>query len=328
MVFSVQDTGTGIPSHEINRIFEKFHRVHDQKGRSYEGTGIGLALTQELVRLHGGQLDVESTYGLGTTFMIKVPIGNGHLPPDQLVTGKDYSDVGIVTPRPYGQSVVEEADRWNNDSNSNTTTALVERPKSAASSETASTVGAGPTSMVPMSSRGCRVLVADDNDDMRRYVKGVLVQFYDVLEASTGQDALALALQEHPDLILSDIMMPGLSGFGLLKVIRTSPETRTTPFILLSARAGEEARVEGLLAGADDYLAKPFSAKELIARVHTHLDIAKMRVELEKRVKERTKDLMESEERYRYKSFSLKLTSGSSALFHQLEFSESIAQAL
>jgi len=299
MVFSVQDTGTGIPPHEINRIFEKFHRVHDQKGRSYEGTGIGLALTQELVKLHGGELDVESTYGHGTKFLIKIRLGNGHLPSDQLVLGNDYSDVGMATPRPYGESVVEEADGWNVNANRVTALQSNEGERSVASSETASTVGMPSASWVPISSRGCRILVADDNDDMRRYVKGVLLQFYDVIEAKDGQDALAVALQEHPDLILSDIMMPGLNGFGLLKVLRSSPETRTTPFILLSAKAGEEARVEGLLAGADDYLAKPFSARELIARVHTHLDIAKMRVELEKRVKERTKDLMESEERYR-----------------------------
>lgn len=300
MIFSVQDTGTGIPPHEINRIFEKFHRVHDQKGRSYEGTGIGLALTQELVKLHGGQLEVESTYGHGTTFIIKVRLGNSHLPPEQLVTGKDYSDVGSVTHRPYGQGVVEEADRWliDNEPHSGKPTGP-EPPRSTTSSEAGSVGGIPSAAWVPMSSRGCRILVADDNEDMRRYVKGVLVQFYEVIEARNGQDALALALQEHPDLILSDIMMPGLNGFGLLKVLRSSSETRTTPFILLSAKAGEEARVEGLLAGADDYLAKPFSARELIARVHTHLDIAKMRVELEKRVKERTKDLMESEERYR-----------------------------
>lgn len=302
MIFSVSDTGTGIPPHEMTRIFEKFHRVHDPKGRSYEGTGIGLALTQELVKLHGGELDVESTYGHGTTFIIKLRIGNSHLPADQLVTGKDYSDVGTATPRPYGESVVEEADRWNKDAHPNSVKTFNGGAGSTTSSETGSTIGAPHSTLVPISSRGCRVLVADDNDDMRRYVKGVLVQFYDVIEASNGQDALALALQEHPDLILSDIMMPGLSGFGLLKVLRSSPELRTTPFILLSAKAGEEARVEGLLAGADDYLAKPFSARELIARVHTHLDIAKMRIELEKRVKERTKDLMESEERYRYRT--------------------------
>ena len=135
---------------------------------------------------------------------------------------------------------------------------------------------------------------------MRRYIKGVLLPFYEVFEAANGQEALSIVVQEKPDLILSDVMMPELNGYGLLKVIRSSPETRSTPFILLSARAADDARVEGLLAGADDYLAKPFNAKELIARVHTHLDIARMRAQLEKRVIDRTKDLMESEERYRF----------------------------
>lgn len=296
VVFSTADSGTGIPPQEINRVFDKFHRVHDQKGRSYEGTGIGLSLTQELVKLHGGKLDVESTYGLGTTFTIQIPVGNSHLPQDQLVRGEEL--MPIQTERSYGQSMIEEAGRW----------AIREsaedraegRAMSNASSDTNSTVALQTAQWVPISSRGSRVLIADDNEDMRRYLRGVLLQFYDVIEAANGQEALALAVQEKPDLILSDIMMPELSGYGFLKVIRSSSETRSTPFILLTARAGDEARVEGLLAGADDYLAKPFHARELVARVHTHLDIARMRVELEKRVVERTKDLTESEERYRF----------------------------
>ena len=286
MLFSVADSGTGIPPHEINRVFDKFHRVHDQKGRSYEGTGIGLSLTQELVKLHGGKLEVESTYGLGTTFKIQIPVGNSHLPQDQLVRGED-----LMSPRTelsYGHSMIEEATRWSNrESHEDRHEG---RANSIASSDTNSTVTLQTTQWVPISSRGCRILIADDNEDMRRYVKGVLLQFYDIIEAANGYEALALAVQEKPDLILSDIMMPELSGYGFLKVIRSSPETRSTPFILLTARAGDEARVEGLLAGADDYLVKPFHARELVARVHTHLDIARMRVELEKRVIERTKD--------------------------------------
>ena len=196
--------------------------------------------------------------------------------------------------------MIEEAGRWaNRDTHEDRAEG---RAMSTASSDTNSTFALQTAQWVPISSRGSRVLIADDNEDMRRYVKGVLLQFYEVIEAANGQEALALAVQEKPDLILSDIMMPELSGYGLLKVIRSSPETRSTPFILLTARAGDEARVEGLLAGADDYLAKPFHARELVARVHTHLDIARMRVELEKRVIERTKDLTESEERYRFVS--------------------------
>lgn len=297
MLFSVEDTGTGIASHEINRIFEKFHRVHNQKGRSYEGTGIGLALTQELVRMHHGKLDVESAYGHGTTFTVQIRVGNSHLPEDQLVRDSGFTDMDYSR-RQYGESVVEEVTYWSVwDIQSDIPP---DRSMSVVSSDTNSTVALQTAQWVPISSRGCRVLVADDNEDMRRYVKGVLLQFYEVIEAANGQEALSIAVQERPDLILSDVMMPELSGYGLLKVLRSSPETRSTPFILLSARAGDEARVEGLLAGADDYLAKPFNARELIARVHTHLDIARMRVELEKRVMDRTKDLMESEERYRF----------------------------
>ncbi len=299
MLFSVQDSGCGIPSHEINRIFEKFHRVHDQKGRSFEGTGIGLALTQELVKLHGGKLELESTYGQGTTFIVQIPIGNTHLPKAQLVRS-DHSDMVNFSSRAYGQSVVEEASHWATRDNNKEGMNNTGGPLSTTSSDTNSTIALQTAQWVPISSRGCRILIADDSEDMRRYVKGVLLQFYDVIEAPNGQEALSIAVQQAPDLIISDDSMPSLGGLGLLKVIRSSPETRSIPFILLSAKAGEEARIEGLLAGADDYLAKPFNARELIARVHTHLDIARMRVELEKRVKEKTKDLMESETRYRF----------------------------
>jgi DNA-binding response OmpR family regulator len=139
----------------------------------------------------------------------------------------------------------------------------------------------------------------DDNADMRQFVKGVLLQFYGVLEASDGQFAWRLAIEQQPDLILSDVMMPGLDGYALLKGLRSSPQTRSIPFVLLSANAGDKARIEGLVAGADDYLAKPFSPKELIARVHTLLENSRMRIALELRVKEVSKDLRDSEERFR-----------------------------
>lgn len=299
MTLSVSDTGTGIPSHEIVRIFEKFHRVHNQKGRSIEGSGIGLALTQELVKLHGGKVDVESIFGQGTTFTILIPLGNSHLPPERLVFDNDITEApSFKTLRPYGQSVVEEAGHW---AQPNLSDASPDRLGARSSSSNDSHLSPLEGSYwVPLSSRGCRILVVDDNEDMRLYIKGILLQFYEVLEAANTQDALAVSLQSKPDMIISDIMMTGVDGLGLLKVIRSSPETRSMPFILVSARAGDEARVEGLTAGADDYLAKPFSAKELIARVHAHLDMARMRTELEKRVKERTKDLLESEGRYRY----------------------------
>lgn len=293
MVFSVQDTGIGIPAHEVPRIFENFHRAHDQKGRSFEGTGMGLALTQALVNLHGGKMEVESTFGHGTTFTVYIPVGKSHLPSNQVSTESNIED----NVRQYGKSIVDEAESWGDPNAQSDIPADTIRTES--SSSQSSNVVSLSNILIPPSTRGSKVLIADDNEDMRRFVKGVLLQFYQVLEAPNGQVALAMAMEQQPDLILSDIMMPGLDGFGLLKVLRSSPQTRSVPFVLLSAYAGDKARVDGLLAGADDYLAKPFSPKELIARVHTLLDNARMRVELEKRVREVSKDLIESEERFR-----------------------------
>jgi CheY-like chemotaxis protein len=304
MLFSVQDTGIGIPSHEVHRIFEKFHHSHNQKGRSFEGTGMGLALTQELVHLHGGKMRVESTFGHGTTFTIYIPVGNRHLPENQLSVESNLVDVdiGVSASGHYGQSIVDEAERWGGQ---NAQAQWVEsvgemiNPESLSSSSETGDAALESNIWIPPSTRGYSVLIADDNEDMRRFVKGVLQQFYEVLEASNGQIALAMAIERQPDLILSDIMMPALDGFGLLKVLRSLTQTRSIPFVLLSANAGEQARVAGLIAGADDYLAKPFSPRELIARVHTLLDNSRMRIELEKRVREVSKDLVESEERFR-----------------------------
>ena len=300
MIFSVRDTGIGVPAHEIHRIFEKFHRAHNQKGRSFEGTGMGLALTQELVNLHGGKMEVVSTFGQGSTFSVYIPVGNSHLPENQLSI-ESASSVGDDIEVQYGQSIVDEAKRWpaydQIDSLQSPRSNFITL-ESSSSSDSGNAVLQSIVS-IPPSTRGSRILVADDNEDMRHFVKGVLLQFYDVLEAPNGQIALEMAIERQPDLILSDIMMPGLDGFGLLKVLRSSPQTCSIPFVLLSANAGDKARVEGLVAGADDYLAKPFSPKELVARVHTLLDNARMRVELEKRVKEVSKNLMDSEERFR-----------------------------
>lgn len=298
MLCTVQDTGIGIPAHEVHRIFENFHRAHNQKGRSFEGTGMGLALTQQLVNIHGGYMEVESIFGHGTTFIIYIPVGTSHLPQHQLIES-DTWDTGQ-----YGQGIVEEAERWAT-FNAHASEIVVESgvaPPEYASGTTSSSESGNAlpiTVMIPPSTRGCRILVVDDSEDMRKFIKGVLLQFYDVLEAPNGRLALETAIERQPDLILSDVMMPGLDGYGLLKVLRSSPQTRSIPFVLLSANAGDKARIEGLVAGADDYLAKPFSPKELVARVHTLLDNSRMRIALEKRVREVSKDLTESEERFR-----------------------------
>jgi signal transduction histidine kinase len=263
---AVEDTGTGIPASELPHIFERFHRVEGTKGRTIEGTGIGLALVQELVKFHAGAISVQSEPGKGSTFTVSVPLGTAHLLAQNIrVPAQNIrASSGPAAPGNRTETFVEEALRW-----------LPARDEGA----THFTLARSPHA-------GERILLADDNADMREYVRRLLSDSFEVVAAANGEEALAAALTNPPGLILSDVMMPGLDGFGLLTELRKRPETRTIPVILLSARAGEESRVEGLGAGADDYLVKPFTARELLARVGAHLSIRKRREEAERSVKE------------------------------------------
>jgi PAS domain S-box-containing protein len=254
---TVRDSGTGIPADELPRLFERFHRVKGAAGRSFEGSGIGLALVQELARLHGGRVDVESEVGRGSAFRVTLPLGKAHLPADRIEAARTLASTGL-----RAEAVVAEALRWLPD----------ERFPEAASPE--EPVPA-PLSLTPA---GERILLADDNADMRDYVRRLLTG-YEVETVSDGAAALSAARQRPPDLVLTDVMMPGLDGFELLRELRADPRTREVPVILLSARAGEESRIEGLAAGADDYLIKPFSARELLARVQAHLQLTRLRRE-------------------------------------------------
>jgi PAS domain S-box-containing protein len=275
---SIRDTGIGIAEGELPRLFERFHRIKDARARTYEGTGIGLALVQELVKLHRGTIDVSSKEGKGTTFHIRIPLGHEHLPPAQAGTprAREKSSMGAI---PY----VEEALRRLPDTPGKAE-ALIEPSILSESRPQATGNESG--------FKPGRVLLVDENDDMRQYLGQLLKQHWSVETAPDGVTALEIARTDPPDLVLSDIMMPGLDGFELLKTLREDPLTREIPVILLSARAGEEARVEGIAAGADDYLSKPFSARELRARVSTHLKLARIRREAKMAV-------YESEERLR-----------------------------
>jgi signal transduction histidine kinase/DNA-binding response OmpR family regulator len=258
---SVRDTGSGIPEHEIEHVFERFHRVQGSRARIHEGSGIGLALVHELVRLHGGTIRVESELGRGSTFIVTIPLGRQHFPPHQVATARASSSVATGA-EPY----VQEVYRW-----------LPEPPET----ETDDASQRSPGSEVPAPGSGSEacILVADDNADMRGYVARLVRERYRVTTAADGAEALESARRNPPDLILTDVMMPNLDGFALLRELRRDERTRSIPVVMLSARAGEEARVDGLEAGADDYLVKPFSAKELLARVTTHLQIARLRKE-------------------------------------------------
>jgi signal transduction histidine kinase/DNA-binding response OmpR family regulator len=252
----VSDTGVGIPAAELPRMFERFHRIEAPEARTYEGSGIGLALVKELVQLHGGQISVSSQVGEGSTFSVRIPLGRAHLPADRVATGETARK---GAPSARTEPFIQEALRWVDG---------IGAP--------ADPVDGGGEAQDDATT-GARVLIADDNADMREYLARLLGERWQVELAADGVSALALARRQCPDLILTDVMMPKLDGFGLLRELRGDPALAQTPVILLSARAGEESRVEGLEAGADDYLVKPFNAKELLARVGAHLEGARLR---------------------------------------------------
>ncbi len=253
---TVTDTGTGIPSDELQNIFKRFHRVQNDRARTHEGTGIGLALVHELVKLHGGSISVDSKVGEGTAFTVKIPMGSAHLPADRI-----RAPLQQVSTAVRREAFVEEASRW-------------ELPDSAPRSDVPALPLEGTTGgKLP------RILVADDNADMRDYISRLLRGQYELETVADGAAALEAARRKQPDVIVSDVMMPGMDGFSLLRAIREDLSLRTVPVIFLSARAGDEALIEGIEQGADDYLVKPFSGRELIARLETHLKLARIRQE-------------------------------------------------
>jgi len=274
----VRDTGVGIPANEIPRLFDRFHRVQNTRSRTHEGSGIGLALVQELVRLHSGMVRVESAPGKGSTFIVSLPVGSAHLPGDRIGGARSSASTAVgATP------FLDEALGWLPISNQTlpedelpTGLELMQVPCPPVS-------GNGEAS-----AKRAHVLIADDNADMRKYLDRLLAEKYEVHAVPNGKAALESAREHVPDLILSDVMMPELDGFGLVQELRSDPNTKTIPVILLSARAGEESRVEGMEHGADDYLIKPFSARELLARVQTHLEMSRVRKQAEENLLRRT----------------------------------------
>ncbi|HKT49095.1 MAG TPA: PAS domain S-box protein, partial [Candidatus Angelobacter sp.] len=282
---AVNDTGTGIPEGELSRLFERFYRVEGAHGRTFEGSGVGLALVQELVKLHGGAVTVESAVGKGSTFRVSIPKGNGHLPQEHIDAGGDRASADSNPRRT--NSYVSEALRWIPN--------RLEQPTESPTEEVAPAQGETPVDTQGLATERPAILLADDNSDMRDYVRKLLEEHYRVMAVNNGLEALQVLEKSSPDLILSDVMMPGLDGFGLLRAVRGNPATASTPVIFLSARAGEEAKMEGRDAGADDYLIKPFSARELLARVGAQIRLKRMREEADARVRENEKRLRRSE---------------------------------
>lgn len=251
VVLTVRDTGLGISAADLPLIFQRFHRGETPTARSHEGSGIGLALVLELVKLHQGDITVDSEPGGGSVFTVTFPKSHCALPP--VANAGDAA--ALRPPSETARQHLQEMSRWR-------------------AAETPEPVHA------PDGARA-RVLCADDNADLRDYIHSLLAPHYDVQMVPDGAAALRSAQQDPPDLVITDVMMPGMSGLSLLEALRDDERTRTVPVILLSARAGPEARVQGMEAGADDYLIKPFSPSELRARVAAHLRLSLLRKDVE-----------------------------------------------
>ena len=239
----VRDSGIGIAPKELPRVFERFHRIEGARARTHEGSGIGLALVQDLVRMHKGEISARSELDKGTSITVSIPLGYAHLPSERIGS----SETRLRNPATTA-AFATEVERWSPATESERLT--------------------GPAATA-------RILVADDNADMREYLTRLLCQRWTVEAVADGEAALAAARRSRFDLVLTDVMMPCLDGFVLLKALRADPSLESIPVILLSARAGEESRIEGLKTGADDYLIKPFSAAEVLARVELHLKKAR-----------------------------------------------------
>jgi len=264
-LLTIHDTGTGIPEEELQNLFERFRRIEGARRRSHEGSGIGLALVHELVTMHGGAIEVRSKLGDGTDFKVHLPFGHEHLKHGNI--SRDAGSPLVL----QGSAVayVQETLGWmpvhnsDHDQLQDLITGSVEDD----------TAGGDH----PRSASRPVVLLVDDNADMREYVRTLLAARFTVLTADNGRAALEAIRNRTPDLVLTDVMMPEMDGFTLLETLRRDPATSLIPIIMLSARAGEEARIEGVEGGADDYLTKPFAARELIARVDAQLKMARMR---------------------------------------------------
>lgn len=260
-VLTVRDTGIGIPAADLPKVFDRFHRVaapaDRPTGRSFEGTGIGLALVKELVELHGGSIHVSSEPARGSVFTVRLPMQPLRISPVPITTTLPADAVRAAQP------FLIDADP--------TLSSTIIHSSPAIAPDKAGTAENGVHRR--------RILLADDNADMRAYIGRLLSPHYVVDAVADGQEALDSIRRQSPDLILSDIMMPRLDGIGLLKMLKADAKTARLPVILLSARAGEEATIDGYDAGTDDYLVKPFSANELLARVRAQLKLADVRRE-------------------------------------------------
>lgn len=240
---TIADSGPGIPPDKLEKIFDRFYQVDESRTRKYEGTGIGLALTKELVELHHGHISVSSEPGRGATFVVDLPLGRAHLSPEEIKDETDDKLAGVSEPTDFTE-----------------TPETTEQPVARERSLSESVIEMARTS-APL------LLIVEDNPDMQHYIRDILQSDYTIILAQDGQDGLDKAIETIPDLIISDVMMPTLDGYALCDTLKTDERTSHIPIILLTARASEKSKITGYDIGADGYVIKPFHRKELVARV-------------------------------------------------------------
>jgi DNA-binding response OmpR family regulator len=244
VAIKVRDTGIGIPKNEIAKLFDRFYQVDSSFTKEYEGTGIGLALTKELVELQHGTIAVESELGLWTEVTLHFPLGRDHFRDEDILTydKDDRSSIPVQTEEYISDN--NERDLTDEGGHS-------------------------------LREEQHIVLVVEDNEDMREYIRECLERDYSVVEAMNGEEGIRKAEEIIPDMIISDIMMPKLNGIELVRGLKNDERTSHVPIIILTAKSGRESKLEGLEIGADDYLTKPFDTKELQVRVRNLINLRK-----------------------------------------------------
>jgi DNA-binding response OmpR family regulator/anti-sigma regulatory factor (Ser/Thr protein kinase) len=240
VLLRVTDTGSGIPAENLPRVFDRFYQVDSSQTREQEGTGIGLSLTKELVELHKGKIEIESVEGTGTTVSILLPLGKGHLTPEEICAPSEDEQ---ESPRFAKPPFLAEEPR-------------AERHKFHEAIESGETV----------------LLLVEDNADVREYIRRNLHGGYRILEAVNGEDGWKRSIEEMPDIIVSDVMMPRMDGYELCRKLKTDERTSHIPVVLLTAKASSHDRIEGFETGADDYVMKPFEPEEVEARIRNLLE--------------------------------------------------------
>jgi len=283
VTLAVEDTGIGIPANMLESIFDRFSQVDGSMSRSHEGTGIGLSLAREIVSVHGGAIRAESALGKGSRFIVDMLKGESHFPDDVLDRRQEEHPVGLKrrttdTGEPRVQDIVADAHRLQ----------LVDLER----------VDVEESGAALTKTHDALILAIDDNAEVLKLMKILLGDEFDVEVANSAEKGLTLMREKSPDLVLCDVMMPGMDGHAFCRAVKADESLKHIPVILVTARAGAEMLAEGMQAGADDYISKPFDSVELKARVRALLRIRRMESELalvNRNLKMRTSDLVDQQ---------------------------------